>query len=168
MTDSLPAEYDDPSFIKLSANICAELACGLADAKGIKKRYGISDEQWLKLKKSKFFRGMLAEAIEKFRGDMNAGRRITVKSEVLLEDMLPLLHDWAHDPQIAISNRLDVIKTAAELAGRKGANAANQASGGPAGGGFNVNIVIRGNERREVIDVTSTPALEVTGAEPED
>jgi hypothetical protein len=153
------------SFAHLSATICAELATGLADIEGIKRRYELTDRQWDKLKKSPVFRGMLKDALRRFHGDLNAGKRITLKSEVALEDSIPLLHAWAHDPEVAVGNRLDAIKQMAVLAGRTGKE---QGAAGPAGGGFNINITVRGHEKgptREVIELTSTPLLEVADEE---
>ena len=143
----------------LSATICAELASGLADIEGIKRRYELTDNEWSRLKKSPIFRGMLKEALKKFHGDLNAGKRITLKSEIALEDSIPLLHQWVHDPEIAIGHRLDAIKQMATLAGRTGKESGP--AGGPAGGGFSINITVQGHERREVIDVTSIPQLAV-------
>lgn len=154
------------SMAHLSATICAELASGLSDIEGIKRRYELTDNQWNKLKKSPLFRGMLKEALRKFHGDLNAGKRITLKSEIALEDSIPLLHDWAHDPEIAVGNRLDAIKQMAILAGRTGKE--QSAGAGPAGGGFSINITVQGHQRREVIDVTSIPQLEAADAEAED
>jgi len=158
MTDNQLDTRVDLPLSSLSANIAAELAAGLADAEGIKKRYELTDNQWRKLKASPVFRGMVKEALQRFAGDLNAGKRITIKSEIALEDSIPLLHEWAHDGEIAISNRLDAIKQMGVLAGRTGRG--DQQVGGPGGSGFNVNIVIQGNEHREVLEVTSNPPLE--------
>jgi len=149
----------------LSANICAELAAGLTDAEGVKKRYELTENEWRKLKASPVFRSMLKESLRKFHGDMNAGRRITVKSEIALEDSIPLLHNWAHDGDIAISNRLDAIKQMTVLANRTGRQDAQGA--GPGGSGFNVNIIVQGHDRHEEIEVTSNPVLEGTASEVE-
>jgi hypothetical protein len=148
----------------LSANICAELAAGLSDPEGIKKRYELSDEEWNKLRKSPVFRSMLKEAMQRLHGDMNAGKRITIKSEIALEDSIPLLDQFAHDPEVAMPNRLDAIKQLTVLAGR---TARQDAQGGASGSGFNVNIVIKGHEANEVIDITSNPPLEAVASEVE-
>lgn len=161
-----PLSNVDLALSSLSANICAELASGLADVEGIKRRYELTDRQWEKLAKSPVFVSMLKEALRKWRGDMNAGKRITLKSEVALEDSIPLLHNWAHDPDVAISNRLEAIKQMAVLAGRTGKTDA--APGGATGPGFNINIVVQGHERREVIVAKSTPQLEAQDAQIED
>ena len=162
-TETLPANADlDMS--SLSANMCAELAAGLSDVAGIKKRYNVSDEQWNRLRKSQMFRGMLKEAIRRFSGDLNAGKRITLKSEIALEDSIPLLHKWAHDTDVAISNRLDSIKQMTVLAGRTARDAGLQ--GGPAGPGFSINIIVKGNKKtEELIVATSTPMLEAMDGE---
>lgn len=167
MSANLPTALPSLGISSLSANICAELAAGLSDVEGIKARYELSDEQWNRLKTSPVFREMLKESIARLRGDLNAGKRITIKSEIALEDSIPLLHRWAHDNEIAISNRLDAIKQMGVLAGRNGREA-GQGQGGPAGPGFNINITVKGHSRRESIEVMSTPALEAEAYESED
>lgn len=155
----------DLSLSSLSATICAELASGLADPEGIKQRYELTENEWQKLKASPVFRGMLKEALKQFRGDLNAGKRITIKSEVALEDSIPLLHEWAHRDDLAVGNRLDAIKQMAVLAGRTGRDV--NAQGGPGGSGFNVNIHVVGHQTKEV-EVTSTRVLEGQAEEVED
>jgi len=163
VTENAVAEANLP-LSALSANICAELAAGLADAAGIKKRYGLSDADWNRLKSSPIFRGMLKEALQKFSGDMNAGKRITIKSEIALEDSIPLLHDWAHDPQLAMTNRIDAIKQMSVLAGR---TQRQETAQGAAGGGFNVNITIRGNDHTEEIVAIEGTATSIPQSEEE-
>ena len=159
MSDDTPAAVSLP-ISALSANICAELAAGLSDPEGIKRRYELTENEWQRLKASPLFRAMLKEAIIRLHGDLNAGKRITMKAEVALEDSIPLLHNWAHDPNVAIGNRLDAVKQMTVLAGKAGKDPV-PGGGGSNGGGFRVNIVIQGNgESREVIDVTSSPSLE--------
>lgn len=123
----------------LSAMICAELATGLADKDSIKQRYGITDAQWDRLKTNPAFRAMLKETIQRFGGDMNAGKRITVKAEVALEDSIPVLYEIAHNKEGSAQNKIDSIKMMAVLANRTGKGEQHQ---GPAGGGFNVQIHI--------------------------
>lgn len=140
-------EFDAQLELKhLSATICAELAAGLSDAEAIRERYNISPEQWTLLKKSPAFRKMLKEALEKFSGDMNAGRRITVKAEVALEDSIPVLYQMVHDPDASATAKLDGVKTLAMLANRT-QRVADPNSGG-AGGGFSLSISIVTKEGR--------------------
>lgn len=135
MESNLAIRDDQLELSHLSATICAELAAGLADADGVKEKYGINDAQWRRLKSSPLFRAMLKEALGKFHGDMNAGKRITMKAEILLEDSLPILHRTIHDNDGAIASKLDAVKQLTVLAGKSG----NQAGkGGLLGQGFNV------------------------------
>ena len=124
----------------LSAQIVSELAAGLSDADAIKDRYGISDAQWEVLKANKTFRNMLTEAVQTWRGDMNAGQRITKKSEIVLEDSIPVLYEIAHNVELAPAARIDAIKQMSVLAGKTGKEGV---SGGGAGG-FSLNINIGG------------------------
>lgn len=140
----------------LSATICAELAAGLADAAGIKKKYEISDGDWQVLKNSPTFRSMLKEAVQEWKGDLNAGKRITKKAEIMLEDSLPILYDIAHDQESPRQQRIDSVKTMKDLARPPGKE-------GQAGlaGGAQINIIIdTGNEKPETVTIEATPIEE--------
>ena len=139
MATDVVALDDELDLSHLSATICAELAAGLADAKGIQKKYGILPAQWEALRQNAAFRAMLKQAIETFSGDMNAGKRITVKSEIALEDSIPVLYKMANASDGAAGVKIDAIKMLTVLAGRN-QKAATEAGG--AGSGFNVNIHI--------------------------
>lgn len=139
----------------LKASIAMELAAGLSDAPGIRERYNISEAQWSILKRTPVFRQMLKEAIERLGGDTNAGARIKLKADVLLEDNLTVLDEIANDKDAQSQARIEAVKTMASLAGRT--NKEQAAAGGA--GAFNLQIVIGG---QQVVDVTGnrTPALE--------
>jgi len=144
----------------LNANIVAELAAGLTDAAGVRARYGISVAQWGILKNSPLFREMLKEAIERLAGDMNAKARITMKSEVALEDAIPVLDSIAHDERAQSQARIDAVKTLAALSGRN----TKEGTGGGATAGFSLNIVIGDSKQGVTIEGRPTaPALEQTG-----
>lgn len=135
----------------LKAGIAAELAAGLTDAAGVKKTYGISDPQWEILRKNPVFRSMLKEAMEKLSGAPNAGKRITMKSEIALEDSIPVLYHIANDAQAQSVSRIDAIKTMAQLAGR------NTKEGAPAGGGGGFNLVLNLGNGTQGITIEGTP-----------
>lgn len=140
----------------LNAHIAAELAAGLSDAAAIRQRYGISQAQWETLKKTPAFRNMLAEAIQKLQGDLNAGKRITIKSEIALEDSIPVLYEIAHDKDAQSNARVDAVKTMAALAGRN----AKEGQGGTAGPGFSININFSGDDgktKKVIIDGHALP-----------
>ena len=138
MSQELAIADDTLGLSHLSAAICAELAAGLADAEGIKDKYELTDGQWNKLRQNPAFRSMLKDALGKFTGDLNAGRRIMLKAEVLLEDALPVLDQMIHDKEGASGNKLDSIKQLTVLA-QKGGKQEGQTAGGS---GFNVEIHI--------------------------
>jgi hypothetical protein len=139
MTSEVMLIDDELDLSHLSATICAELAAGLADAEAVQKKYGILPAQWEALRANSAFRAMLKQAIETFSGDMNAGKRITVKSEIALEDSIPILYKMAHEQDSASGAKIDAIKMLTVLAGR---NQKAATEGGGAGAGFNVNIHI--------------------------
>lgn len=139
----------------LKASIVMELAAGLTDADGVKERYGISEAQWAILRRTPIFRQMLKEAIERLGGDTNAGARIKLKADVLLEDNLGVLDQIANDREVQSQARIEAIKTMAQLTGRQNKEAVQ----GGGGGAFNLQIVI-GGAPTVTVSGTPTPALE--------
>ena len=126
----------------LSATICAELASGLQDAAGIRAKYQISQHDWDILKKTPAFRSMLAEAVGEWKGDLNAGKRITKKAEIMLEDSLPVLYAVAHDTESPRQQRLDAIKAMGVFAGRTNSKGESAGGGGGISHGAVINITI--------------------------
>lgn len=155
---TVPGTETQLDLSSLSAHIAAELAAGLSDATAVRERYDISQEQWDVLKRNPVFRGMLKEAIERMRGDLNAGKRITLKSEIALEDSIETLYLMANDNGVPAASRVEAIKTMAQLAGRnmKGENA----PGGVGSGGFAINIQINSGTEQKTVSFEGTPAIE--------
>lgn len=153
----------------LSATICAELAAGLSDAAGIRAKYQISQSQWDKLKRSPVFRGMLAEAISEWKGDLNAGKRITKKAEIMLEDSLPVLYEIAHDVESPRQQKLDAIKSMGVFAGKTNSKGEAAAGGGNSqrGAVINISIVTKDGERAGVTIDGSTSNSQPLLAAPE-
>lgn len=127
----------------LSPMIAAELAAGLSSPASIRQNYGLTDAQWALLAKNPTFRAMLADAMKNFKGDLNAGNRITLKSEILLEDALPELHKIALSKTSVASDRIAAVKELANLAGRNIKKDDGQSKGG---GGFVLNINLDGQK----------------------
>ncbi len=136
----------------LNAHIAHELALGLSDAATIRERYGITDPQWQHLKRNPAFRAMLAEAVQRFRGDQNAGERIKIKADIVLEDAIPAYDRMIHSKEIPASERVNAGKLLAQLAGR---NAKEGGVPAVAGGGFTLNINMHGGKEKLIIDGTS-------------
>ena len=157
--NELAVQDDQLELSHLSATICAELAAGLADAEGIKQKHQLSDAQWERLKVTPAFRNMLKDALQKLSGDMNAGKRIMIKAEVLLEDSLPVLDKVIHDREGSTQSKIDSIKQLTVLAGKTGKI---DGQGNTVGQGFNVSIHINTGEGRE------TQPLTIVNAEVED
>jgi tetrahydromethanopterin S-methyltransferase subunit F len=135
----------------LSAHIATELAAGLSDAEAVRERYDITLEQWDVLRRNPTFREMVKDAITKLRGDLNAGKRITLKSEIALEDSIGTLYLMANDSQIPAAARVEAIKTMAGLAGRNMKGEAGAVGGG--GSGFAINIQINTGSEEKVVSV---------------
>lgn len=133
----------------LSATICAELASGLSDAQGIRIKYQISNDEWNRLKVNPTFRSMLAEAVAEWKGDLNAGKRIVKKAEIMLEDSLPVLYEVAHDKESPRQQRLDAIKAMGVFAGKTNSRgeAGGNASGVSHGAVINITIETKDGQR---------------------
>lgn len=140
MSAEMAIQDDQLELAHLSATICAELAAGLTDAEGIKEKYEITDAQWNRLKINAAFRAMLKEALQQFSGDIGSAARIKMKSEILLEDSLPVLDKIIHDKEAGAGPKLDSIKQLAVLAEKTGSG--KNKEGGLTGAGFNVGIYI--------------------------
>ncbi len=135
----------------LSAHIANELAAGLSDAEAIRARYDITAEQWETLKNNRVFREMVKDALIRLSGDLNAGKRITLKSEIALEDSIGTLYIMANDSEVPAAARVEAVKTMAALAGR---NMKGDNNGGPAGGpGFAINIQINTGTEEKTVSV---------------
>jgi hypothetical protein len=151
------ATVDPMGISHLSATICAELAAGLADAGGIREKYAISPQQWEILKVSRVFRSMMKEAIKDWHGDLNAGKRITKKAEIILEDSLNILYIIAQDDEKPSQQRIDSIKQMAVLAGRTQRDAAKDGQGA---GVATINIHIDTGEREiRTVAIESTSVV---------
>lgn len=133
----------------LNAHIAAELAAGLSDGAAIRERYQISTAQWETLKKSPTFRGMLAEAVTKMRGDTNAGARIQMKADIVIEDAIPAYDSMIHSNEVPAQAKIDAGKLLAQLAGR---TAKSDGAAPAAGGGFTLNINLGNGSEKLVID----------------
>lgn len=147
MTTDIVPEDTILEMAHLSPLICLELAAGLSDPESVCEKYEISAPQWERLKINPTFMSMMQEATLAFSGDANAGRRITKKAEILLEESLPILHKIMTRKDASTQSILDTVKQLTVLAGRT----QRQTEGAKdTGGGFNVQIHINtgGGETR--------------------
>lgn len=148
MTD-VAIQDTELELVHLSPLICMELAAGLSTPEGVKDKYGITPGQWLRLQQNPTFLKMMKEATLTFSGDMNAGKRIVKKAEILLEESLPILHRLLAAPEASTGTVVDVVKQLKEIAGIGGRGIPGGGAG--AGPGFNVQIEIHTTEKRGVL-----------------
>lgn len=134
--------------IHLSPLICMELAAGLSTPEGVREKYEITEDQWLRLRQNDTFLKMMKEATLTFAGDMNAGARILKKAEIMLEEAIPILHKLMTAPEASTGTVIDVVKQLREIAGIGGRN--NGGQKGASGGGFDVQIIVNTNEKQGV------------------
>ena len=155
MTTDIVPEDTILELAHLSPLICMELAAGLSDPDSVCQKYKITKMQRKRLKTNPTFIGMMKEATAAFTGDANAGKRITKKAEILLEESLPILHAIMTRPDASTQSVPDTVKQLSVLAGRT----QKQAEGAGAGAGFNVAIHINtgdGVERTEGVLIEQT------------
>ncbi len=148
MTTNIVPEDTILELAHLSPLICMELAAGLSDPESVCDKYGLTESQWERLKINPTFMGMMQEATLAFAGDANAGKRITKKAEILLEESLPILHKIMTRDEASTQAVLDTVKQLTVLAGRT----QRQVEGTKdTSGGFNVAIHINtGNGQTRV------------------
>lgn len=149
MTTDVAIQDTELELEHLSPLICMELAAGLSTPEGVQSKYDITSEQWLRLQQNPTFLKMMKEATLTFAGDMNAGKRIVKKAEILLEESLPILHRLLAAPEASTGTVVDVVKQLKEIAGIGGRGAAGAVPGG--GPGFNVQIEIHTTEKKGVV-----------------
>lgn len=101
------------------------------------------------LARSPTFRGMLKEAVQTWRGDMNAGTRITKKAEIVLEDAIPELDTIIHNRELPTLARIEAIKRLESLSGRN----AKETSAGGSGFVLNINL----GQGRQGVTIESSP-----------
>lgn len=134
--NTLPSTNDSVALFSIGQHLAAELAAGFSDSLTLQKKYGISPAQWARMKSNPVFRAMVADAVRTWSGDMNAGQRITKKTEIILEDALPVLDRMVHDTTMLPSTRIEAIKELRALSGRNN----KELLPGGGGGGFTLNI----------------------------
>lgn len=143
MSTEIVESNDELELLHLSPTIAAELAAGLTSPDSVPEKYNMTEGQWERLKKSNLFLSMLKEAGQRFKGDLGAAARITLKSEILLEEALPVLGDIVHNSEVGTQQKIDSVKQLAVLAGRTQRAEGNSKG---MGSGFNVNIHINTGE----------------------
>ncbi len=148
MTTDVAIRETELELEHLSPLICMELAAGLSTPEGVRDKYEITEEQWLRLRNNPTFVQMMKEATLAFAGDMNAGKRITKKAEILLEESLPILHKLMTAPEASSGTIIDVVKQLTVLAekGPKG-----KQGDGQVGPGFNVQIEVHTSGKQGVV-----------------
>jgi len=147
MTTDVAIRDTELELVHLSPLICMELAAGLSTPEGVRAKYDISEDQWLRLKDNPTFQKMMNEATLTFSGDMNAGKRIIKKAEILLEESLPILHKLMVAPEASSGTIIDTVKQLAVLAQKTGRQGGD---GGAVGPGFNVQIEIHSTGKEGV------------------
>lgn len=132
----------------VSAQLAAELAAQLDSKANILDRFGISVEQWNRLRQSQVFKQMLKEKLEEFRGAANVNKRIRMKAGIAAEDTVVDLHAIAVSRETTPSVRIEAMKLLNKLAGTD----APEGEGG--GRGFSITINLGGHAGDQEIDVT--------------
>jgi hypothetical protein len=122
----------------LSPKLAMELGAGLSDVDTIKKRYGLSDQQWEQLRVNPTFRQMVKDAMETYAGDLNADKRIQAKAAMAAEESLLEMFRLVRDESIPPSSRIDAHKHLSRLA------KIDKPEDAPSGNGFTLNIKFSG------------------------
>jgi hypothetical protein len=128
-----------------------ELAAGINDPGDVIERYGVTPEQFGRLRDMPAFRSAYREAKAFWEGDSNYKERIAVKAGVMVEETLMDVYDIIKESDTHKSIRMDAFKTLAAMAGTDG----KQKEAQHAGQRVNINIRL-GNETpvAKVVEVT--------------
>ena len=140
---TLPQNVDNAKMYNLSAKLAFELAADIHEPKVIIARYGLSEDDMVKLLKNPAFVTMLKEAKKTWSSNLNAAERIQVKSRVALEELVPEFYGVATDETVHVNSRLEAGKLLTKLSGFDNKNSAVEEAG--VGKGFSITINI-GNE----------------------
>ena len=97
--------------------IALALAAGLVSFDEVPSQFELADEEWEAFRFTPFFKQLYAATKEEWSGEINAPKRIRLKSLAMLESALPVLHDLAVGQEIHPSNKLDAIRQMEKLAG---------------------------------------------------
>lgn len=145
---------------ELSAQLATEVALGLSGKDTLLERYGLTDEEWEKLKANRTFRSMVAEAVRTFKGDINAKRRIRLKASIAFEDSIPTLYAILHGKSTPFTARNDAAKLLARVAEVDRPDPEDMPVAGAGGSGFQISINIgEPNDSPRTVSISGGPRL---------
>lgn len=139
-----------------AATLAMELAQDIDTVENILRRYGFEDGErdprWHALANTREFAQTLSEAITEWRKADSTGKRVRLKSMVMLEYNLPRIQELINSP--AAGSAIEALKLIKGLAGMDGPSAGGAGDGG---GGFSVTINIG---QGKTIKVEKTPTID--------
>lgn len=129
-----------------------ELVAKLVPAKDVLDKYGITEEEFAVMAKSKEFQLKMQEAKALWNSQTNTLERIRVKTQMQLEDALPELTRIASNPTTSPKDRIEAVKQISKLAGAE----IKPVDEGPAAGStFSITINLGEKESPVTIDATA-------------
>ena len=153
-------EFDDVPVYKPALSASQELilqcAIGLEEPEILAERYGLTPEQWQKLKDYKPF----WMAVEKQKAELEAsGLTFKLKAKALTEDVFEEAYRLARSHEASLIQKLEFIKLGAKLADME-PKSNQQVASGP---GFSISINFSTpkpdmSQKNEIIDITPEPA----------
>ena len=137
--------------------LATEIARGLDELPSILKRYGLNNQEFVRLSRDPTFRARFVEAKRAWEHPDAADVRIINKSRFAVEDCILVLYGLATDPEVAGMTRIEAFKQLARIAKVDGGEP--KESGAASGSQFVVNIAIGDEHMRTSINPAPIEAL---------
>ena len=130
-----------------------ELALGFETVEKVYPRYGLSKDEWDKLRRTRDFRNL----VEKYMAEMQKdGTSFRNKAGVLAEDLLYVAHSIASDVDNAPGVRMESLQWLAKVSGRDESNKKEVSTNAPP---FMISINL--GEQQQTMKILSPEPVEV-------
>ena len=111
---SPPVGVDE--FNSLAPKLAAEIGSGLLSTQDILDRYSLTPVQLRHIIQDSTFRSMVRDFKQSWNESLNAKERIRVKSQLAVEEALPIIYEIVLDPVLNPTARIDAFRRLVELA----------------------------------------------------
>lgn len=113
----LPQPQPDGAFSDQDARLALEIVSGLSPIAEVLTRYGLNAAQMQAKLANAGFQELLKATKTAWSSDLNAKERIRLKSQHIIEDSLPTVHQLIRDSKLGATARLEAFKSLTKVAG---------------------------------------------------
>lgn len=139
----------------LLASLAREIANDIYTVDQVLVKFQISQMQWENIQANRRFQDLLLEAVREVNSTSGAKQRIAMKAMFSLEMALPHLFQRMTDPNVPLTQQVDMAKLMGQWAGLGAAE--NQGAGAAGGSGFQLRIFL--GDKPVVIEGSSEPVM---------